>query len=610
MRPTPSTMAIAMFRFPSLRATKRVTIIKGQSTNLNIKGVFRPGTPAILIVSTATDESPKDIQNFQKYVSDILGKKWPDTELLGGRIEYGLSIAFEKRRVRRVETIDAIIEYAKTMGFPSPELVENWVRRRLERCRGVGPWEKVGGKITFSGVLGGREEVLARQRSALLLADGQRAVKLCVPPPDWPKPEGRPIVPGTPRVRIEGGKVVFEGTMGKPAANAEEGGQKEPIEPKVLKPIQTEPLVPRNGPTIRRPALFHDAIPEPLRIDPIYKVPPYGPRITKPYYFPDYIPGEQPKSESEGLPEPEPKPSQKFYRQTYRSGNAKDDMAKIAEAEAKIGNDGAQLRTPDQRLDGLAQRNVNNTDRATYDDHEEPPQPPPQRQSEPASAQRDYTLSPRREQPHSNERHSEHLGTSSYDREYRSYPRLTRERSYGDAATSQRGLERQQDYYPPPRYQERSYDAKNYPPSSAHSSRGGRPGREYEDGCASEQRYPRPLPPSAVTPAGAPANPSPAARKMSVTSHGSAAFRHEGSSGGDGTSPGTTRPAITLPRNPSSPHPPPDTSVASPLPPPDTSVASPLPPPDTSTASPAPAPRIRYHEVGVPMGLVRRHYCW
>ncbi|KAI5855481.1 hypothetical protein BZA05DRAFT_391687 [Tricharina praecox] len=585
MRPSPRSMALAMFRFPSLRATKRVTIIKGQSTNLHIKGVFKPGSPAILIVSTAPEEEILDIQNFQKYVSDIMSKKWPDTELLGGRIEYGLSIAFEKRRVRRVETVEDIIELAKTKGFPDADLVEKWVRARLERCKGIGPWNMTKGQITFSGVLGGREEVLARQRMADVVPRGDKAIRLNVSPFHRPHtdPKEKDIMAVRPGILIDRGRVRFDGLL-KPQP-VEDDGQKglvnRPMHT-ILKPTRTEPIESHSGPTIRRPTLFRDASPEPERKDPHYPAPMDGPVITKLSEYREYLPGEvrtqlsgeerdrererereklrEMERERQRLREMEGKkpvqvqePEKAVYKQMVRKDTEKASAiaAKFAELERMISEDEALKPTHGEKLYQYK--------RQSSIEHDVD-----------VDKSFDYAKS-----PSSQDR--------SYDSKHPSTP-SSQEQSYSRQGAQRSEL--QQGRYSPPRSQEQSYDRQNRSPSYSDRER---PQRDYRYARSSEQRDSTlpPHPPTSPTsppetPEGASANPSPA-KKLKIIRFASGPTDDESplepSAVIINDKDTHTGPVITWPWH----H---------------------VPPSEDGTPPP-----IRYHQVDRPRGLIRRHYC-
>jgi hypothetical protein len=206
------TMAIAFFRFPSLSATKRITIIQGQSRNLNLRGVFLKKRPALLVISTKPEETPEDMQNLRKYVADIRKHKWPETRMLYGGIKEGLSIAFEKVKARRVESVKDIVELAQRLGHPSGEVVGKWIENGLAICPGIGPWAKTGGKISFQG---------ETPRRNLLQSQNSDAVKL------FPDRQQNYQIPGhVPRIRkvepksgiriLPGGKVQFQGIFPPP----------------------------------------------------------------------------------------------------------------------------------------------------------------------------------------------------------------------------------------------------------------------------------------------------------------------------------------------------------------------------------------------------------
>ncbi|KAA8892851.1 hypothetical protein FN846DRAFT_981571 [Sphaerosporella brunnea] len=215
-------MAIAFFRFPSLSSTKRITIIQGQSRNLDLRGVFLKKKPALLVISTKPGDLQEDIQHLQKYVADIRKHRWPETRMLYGGIKYGLSIAFEKVKARRVQTVAEIVDLARKFGHPDGETVAKWIEDGLAICPGIGPWAKTGGRISFQG---------DTPRHLLLRAQGAKdAVRLF---PNMSSATSVSVPEHVPRIRrvepqpgivVKDGKVSFKGVFA-PALGASEEQQ-------------------------------------------------------------------------------------------------------------------------------------------------------------------------------------------------------------------------------------------------------------------------------------------------------------------------------------------------------------------------------------------------
>lgn len=245
MQPTRPAMAIAFFKASMLRSSKLITVIQSQSNILHIRGVFKKTRPPLILVSTRPEETPQDVANLEKYVNDIRKRDWVDLRMYGGGIHYGISIDFEKVKVRRVESEGDILFLARQGGHGGD--IGAWVEKAMS-----------GGKLGFSPVTTGKRAVKAE--NVPLKAGISKTIRLLPPPPEdrrrhVPLKDGAPgcfvyspIKAATPQIKISGGTMTFNSGLWEAEGLAAKRAPPHPVTPpgvsNVSHPIKLNSSVP------------------------------------------------------------------------------------------------------------------------------------------------------------------------------------------------------------------------------------------------------------------------------------------------------------------------------------------------------------------------------
>ncbi|KAA8900908.1 hypothetical protein FN846DRAFT_123999 [Sphaerosporella brunnea] len=124
-------MPLACLHFSKLSShTKTITRFRKLSLKLNLRGMLKTGSPAILLLSAP----PRDIPALQEAVVEVRRSGARDVDLYYGRIEHALSVNFEKENgVKRVKHMGQILDACQEFGVGGD--VVRWIRDGVQHRR-------------------------------------------------------------------------------------------------------------------------------------------------------------------------------------------------------------------------------------------------------------------------------------------------------------------------------------------------------------------------------------------------------------------------------------------------------------------------------------------